>query len=140
VARVKGPTALMLTTMVLAGCGGGDHRTTVEATLQNSLNHLDPAMRGAFPVGAGPPRVKENSCTKIPAVRPGGAVLIRPAPRLPKHLAFWSCVVRFAHVPFHLRVALRDNGTIFWASLVPRHVLRPRTATVYEGGPKQPKP
>ena len=138
VATLKGPAALALTAMVLAGCGGDDHRGTVEDTLQDSLNHLDPAMRGAFPVGAGPPRVEPNSCKRIPAVLPRGAVLIRPAPRIPKHLAFWSCVVRFAHIPFHLRVALKDNGEIFWAELMPRHVLRPGTATTYQGGPKGP--
>jgi hypothetical protein len=65
-------------------------------------------------VGAGPPRVKGNSCKKIgkPARLPG---FVRPA-----HLAFWSCVVRFAHPPFHVRVALKDNGQIAWAMLVPR--------------------
>lgn len=65
-------------------------------------------------VGAGPPRVKGNSCKKIgkPARLPG---FVRSA-----HLAFWSCVVRFAHPPFHVRVALKDNGQIAWAMLVPR--------------------
>ena len=74
-------------------------------------------------VGPGPPRVRGNSCKKIgkPARLPG---FVRPA-----HLAFWSCVVRFAHPPFHVRVALKDNGQIAWAMLVPRQSLRPGTAT-----------
>jgi hypothetical protein len=138
--------ALALIAVLLVGCGGGDHRATVEDTVQNSLNNLDPTLRIAFPVGAGPPRVKENSCKKT-APPPGRPILParlprgfpRP-PRPPKHLAYWSCVVSFAHTPFHLRVALKDNGKIFSAVLMPRQVLRPGTATVYEGGPKQPKP
>jgi hypothetical protein len=96
----------------------------VMAILQQHLNT----------VGAGPPRLKGNSCKKIgkPARLPG---FVRPA-----HLAFWSCVFRFAHPPLHVRVALKDNGQIAWAMLVPRQSLRPGTATTYEGGPKQPKP
>jgi hypothetical protein len=130
-------------TMLSAGCGGGGHHTTVEETLQNALNHLSPQQRSAFPIGAGPPRVKKNSCKKIgkPLPPPKQPILGAPPPRAyPDHLAFWSCVVRFAHVPFHLRVALRADGKIAWAVLMPRQVLRPATATVYQGGPKQPKP
>jgi hypothetical protein len=68
-------------------------------------------------VGAGPPQLKGNSCKKIgkPARLPG---FIRPA-----HLTFWSCVVRFAHTPLHVRVALKDNGQIAWAMLAPRQSL-----------------
>jgi len=138
--------ALALAATLLTGCGGSDHRAKVEDTLQNSLNNLDPVVRMALPVGAGPPRVKENSCkrTAPPPGRPPPGRPILPArlpkgfvrpPRPPKHLAYWSCVVSFAHTPFHLRVALKDNGEIFLAMLVPRQVLRPGTATVYEGGP-----
>jgi hypothetical protein len=143
------PAALALTAMLLAACGGGHHGAQVEDTIQNSLNHLDPTLRAFFPVGAGPPRVKANSCKKItqPTPPPGRLTLPpRPSrefdrpPRPPKHLAWWSCVVRLAHTPFDLRVALEDNGTIFWAGLMSRQALRPGTATVYQGGPKQPKP
>jgi hypothetical protein len=149
---LKAPAALALIAVLLAGCGGGGDRAKVEDTIQNALNNLDPAQRTAFPIGAGPPRVKQDSCksTQKPPVRinlpaqihvhgprlPKGLVLPRP----PKHLAYWSCVVRFAHTPFHVRVALEDNGTIFWAMLLPRQVLRPGTATTYQGGPEQPKP
>lgn len=140
------PAALALTAILIVGCGE-DHRSTVEDTVQNSLNNLDPPQRAAFPIGAGPPRVKENSCRKIRApappagrlILPGGSLRSRP-PRPPEHLAFWSCVVRFAHVPFRLRVALEDNGKIFEAFLMPRQSLNPGTATTYEGGPKQSKP
>jgi hypothetical protein len=65
-------------------------------------------------VRAGPPRLKGNSCKKIgkPARLPG---FVRPA-----DLTFWTCVVRFAHTPLHVRVGLKDNGQIAWAMLVPR--------------------
>jgi hypothetical protein len=139
--------ALALAAMLLAGCGGGGHRPKIEDTLQNSLNNLDPVVRMALPVGAGPPRVKENSCKRTAPpprrpILPGRPILparlprgfVRPPPP-PKHLAYWSCVVSFAHIPFHLRVALEDNGKIYLAMLMPRQVLRPGTATVYEGGP-----
>jgi len=136
--------------LLFAGCaGGGTTPAKVEDTIQNSLNHLDPTLRAFFPVGAGPPRVKANSCKKIaqPTPPPGRLILPGhpsresvPPPRPPKHLAWWSCVVRLAHTPFPLRVALEDNGKIYWAELLPRQVLRPGTATVYQGGPKQPQP
>jgi hypothetical protein len=128
--------ALALTVAVLGGCGGGggDHSAKVEDALRSYLNTLDPLQREAFPIGAGPPRVKENSCRKIGKSARLPGVLVRPA-RPSEHLAFWSCVVRFAHTPFHVRVALKDNGKIVWAMLMPRHVLRPGTATTYEGGP-----
>jgi hypothetical protein len=131
--------ALALTAMLLAGCGGGAGRPKVAATLQHYLNTLGPEQRSAFPVGAGPPRVKENSCKKIGRPAHLNTVFGRPA-RPHGHLAFWSCVVRFAHVPFQMRVALNDKRKVAWAMLVSRHVLRPRTATVYQGGPKQPSP
>ncbi|HEY5660652.1 MAG TPA: hypothetical protein VIR59_07685 [Gaiellaceae bacterium] len=46
----------------------------------------------------------------------------------------------FAHVPFRVLVAVNGADQIASVSLVPRHVLRPGTATVYQGGPKAPKP
>lgn len=57
-------------------------------------------------VGAGPPRVQGNSCKK------GGKPARLPRFVRPAHLVFWSCVVRFAHTPFHVRLALKDNGQI----------------------------
>jgi hypothetical protein len=126
-----------------AGCGGGggDDPAKVEANLRAYLGTLVPG-EGGFPVGAGPPRVKKNSCRKIPKRRvPKGGLVVGPqrlpGAQLPKE-ASWSCVVRFAHTPFHVLVALKANGEVASVTSLPRHALRP--ATVYQGGPKQPQP
>jgi hypothetical protein len=96
---------------------------------------------GDFPVGAGPPRVKKNSCKEIPKRDlPENGLVVAPQGRRPPHQASWSCVVRFAHTPFHVLVALKDNGDVAAAAPLPRKVLRPGTATVYQGGPKKPQP
>lgn len=136
------PIALALTAVLLAGCGGADDAAKVEASLRHYLNTLDP-LQSSFPVGAGPPLVKENGCKKVQRGRVGPARLpdglARPG-RPPEELVFWSCGVRFAKTPFQVLVALRDSGEVAWATLVPRLVLRPGTATVYQGGPEQPQP
>jgi hypothetical protein len=76
------PAALALTAMVLTACGGGgpDDGAKVEASLQHYLSTLDPDLStldpqqslgqtrpavGVFPIGAGPPRVRGNSCKMI---------------------------------------------------------------------------
>jgi hypothetical protein len=60
--------------------------------------------------------------------------------RPPEGLSGWSCVVMFARTSFHVLVAVKDDGEVLSAALVPRQVLNPPTATVYEGSPAQPKP
>src|SRR5262245_52294580 len=107
--------ALAVTAMLLAGCGGGgggDDPAEVEANLRHYLSTLDP-MQSGFPVGAGRPRVKENSCTRIPKDQVG-QVQHPPWPRRAP-AASWSCVVRFAHTPFRVLVALKDSGEVAWA-------------------------
>ena len=106
-------SASAVTALMLAGCGGGDDAAKVQGNLQHYLSTLDPRPSG-FPVGAA--RVKDNGCKKIPK---GQAV---PA-RRPR--ASWSCVVRFAHTPFHVLVALNDSGEVAWAKPLPRHALQP---------------
>jgi len=111
--------ASAVTLVLLAGCGGrGDNGAQVEANLRHYLNTLNPQPSG-FPVGAGPPRVKENSCKKVAKdhVGPGHG------PGRPR--ASWSCVVRFGHTPFHVLVALKAGGEVAWVMPLPRHVLRP---------------
>lgn len=124
---------LSLTVVLFAACGGsGDASAKVAANLQHYLNASAPRQLrpGGFPVGAGPPRVKENGCRRIP----------RAQARPRRSAQSWSCVVTFAHVPFRVLVAVNGADQIASVSLVPRHVLRPGTATVYQGGPKAPKP
>ena len=56
--------SVTLTVMPLAGCGGGgDDRAKVEANLQRFL--ATPEHAPGFPVGVGPPRVKDHSCSKV---------------------------------------------------------------------------
>ena len=142
------PAALALTAMVLTACGGGggaDDGAKVEASLQHYLSTLDPEQSlgpqtrpavGVFPVGAGPPRVRENSCKKIHTgkVRPARTGKVRPA-RLPEGLSGWSCVVTFGNGKSALpvAVAVKGSGEVYWAAPVSRQALPP--ATVYEGGP-----
>src|SRR5262249_28739290 len=97
----------------------GDNGAQVEANLRHYLNTLNPLPSG-LPVGAGPPRVKENGCKKVAKDQVGPA----HGPGRPR--ASWSCVVRFGHTPFHVLVALKAGGEVAWVMPLPRHVLRPR--------------
>ena len=121
--------ALALSAMLLAACGGGHDQAKVEASLQQYLSTLDP-LHSLFPVGAGPPRVRENGCKKIQKGRLSA--------RLPKGLAFWSCVVKFGKTALPVLVAMKGSGEVSWAAPTSRQVLPP--ATVYTGGPEQPRP
>ena len=121
--------ALALTAMLLTGCGGGDDRPRVEASLRHYLSTLDPQAclesrfceQGVFPLGAGAPQVRKNSCKKIRTGSDG--------------LSGWSCVVTFGHgkVAQLVSVAVKDSGKVYGAVPVSRQALPP--ATVYEGGP-----
>ena len=143
--------ALALAALLLAGCGGSVDRTKVEASLRHYLIHPHACINyrfcpeGAFPVGAGAPQVKENSCKKIhtgrallpegplPALLPEG----HPHPaRLPEGLSGWSCVITFppGKTALPVAVAVKDNGEVSWAAPTSRGKPLP-PATVYEGGP-----
>jgi hypothetical protein len=123
--------ALALTPM-LAGCGSGgsDDRAKVEASLQGYLSNLDPqaclgsrfCRQGAFPVGAGAPQVRENSCKKNHTG--------------PKGLSAWSCVITFppAKTAMPVEVGVKGSGVVTWAAPVTQVAPLP-PATVYEGGP-----
>ena len=125
--------ALALAAMMLTGCGGRDDRAKVEASLRHYLRTLDPeaclnsrfCQQGVFPLGAGVPQVKENSCKKIHT---------DPA-RLPEGLSGWSCDIAFppGKTALPVAVAVKDNGEVSWAAPMSRQALQP--ATVYEGGP-----
>ena len=84
---------LALTGLLLAGCGGGDDQARVEASLQHYLVSVVPE-ESPFPIGAGPPQVKENGCKDQHVKKK--EVLTRNAGILfPKAHAVWSCVVKF---------------------------------------------
>jgi hypothetical protein len=130
--------ALALAAMLLTGCGGSDDRAKVEASLQHYLSTPYPqgcldfrfCQEGVFPVGAGAPQVKENSCKKI---HTGAA---RLPERLPEGLSGWSCVITFppGKTALPVAVAAKDNGEVSWAAPTSRQKPLP-PATVYEGGP-----
>jgi hypothetical protein len=137
-----------LIAMVFTACGGGgaDDGAKVEVSLQRYLNTLDPQQSlgqtrpasglfpvAAFPIGAGPPRVRENGCKKIHTgkVRPPRAGEVLPA--LLDALSGWSCVVRFGRTALPVAVAVKGSDEVYWAAPVSRQALP--AATVYEGGP-----
>ena len=122
---------LALVAVLLTACGGsgGVDGARVEAGLRHYLSTLDPnacldsrfCNQGVFPVGAGVPHVRENSCKKHS--RPGG-------------LTAWSCVVTFAHGKSALPVSVgvKRGGEVYMA--IPMSQAAPLPpATTYEGGP-----
>jgi hypothetical protein len=132
--------ALALAAMLLTGCGGGgaDDGAKVEASLKHYLSTPYPpqSLGPVFPIGAGRPRVRENSCKKTGNLA-GSRFWANPLPglpaRLPEGLSDWSCVVSFGKTVMPVRVAVKDSGEVFFATPVSRQALPP--ATVYEGGP-----
>ena len=128
--------AALALTAVLAACGGGgsDDRAKVEASLRDYLSTLDPraclesrfCRGGLFPLGAGVPQVKENSCKNLHT---------GPA-RLAEGFAGWSCEITFppGKTALPVAVAAKDNGEVSWAAPTSRQKPLP-PATVYEGGP-----
>jgi hypothetical protein len=120
--------ALALTAVLLTACGAGDDRAKVETSLQHYLSTLDPeaclntrfCQQGLFPLGAGVPQVRQNSCEKI-HTRPEG-------------LSGWSCVITFPPGKTALPVTVAvKGGKVYAAAPMSRQALPP--ATVYEGGP-----
>jgi hypothetical protein len=136
---LRGPAALALIAMLLTACGGGgDDPAKAESSLRQYISTVTPGA-APFPVGAGPPRVRENSCKKLPKLR------LPPGARIPKGTAFWSCVVTVGrHLTVGVLVAITSSGEVFALGQTPRRGTEtpPRLppATVYQGGPKQPKP
>ena len=137
--------ALALTAMLLTGCGGSDPRTKVEASLRHYLStpYPQPCLnspafcpQSQFPLGAGPPRVRENSCKKTDTGRSGFPSAARPdsPPALPEGLTFWSCVVTFGKAAVPVTVLVKRSGEVYLANLMSQ-AAPPRPATVYEGGP-----
>jgi len=135
VEALKAPAPLALTAVLLAACGGGgDERAKVEASLRQYVSTVIPEESG-FPLGAGAPQVRKNSCKSHPRMEPppDRTSRVRGA-RIPEGLTFWSCVATFAKTPFDVAVAVKRSGEIYLASPVSQAPPPPR-ATVYEGGP-----
>ena len=149
--------------VLFVGCGGGGvDGAKVESSLRQYLSTLDP-FSSSFPTGSGPPRVKENSCRKMPKPQAplvrqekgtkAHAPIVRP-PKLTKAQARfvrllerssgWSCVVTFRGTySLPVVVLVNPTGEVLDAQPAPRGSPRPPVlppATTYEGGPKQPKP
>jgi hypothetical protein len=120
--RLRRPYRVALTALAvavpLAGCGGGgggDDRATVEANLRDYLatgTHSAP-----FPIGAGPPRVKENGCKDLhrkfnprELLRPGWTKFKKG-----EKFAAWVCVVRFKKLALPVAVAVKDSTEVVWA-------------------------
>ena len=124
---------LALIGVLLTGCGGRDDRTKVEANLGHYLSTSHPEQT-LFPLGAGHPRVRVNSCKKGPKLR-------LPFKRPPKGLAFWECVVVFGKsLTVPTIVVLKSSGEIYWVTTgMSREgsatTPPPPPPTVYEGGP-----
>ena len=125
--RLKSPfrvaLAVLAVAVPLAGCGGGgggaNDRATIEAGLQHFFSTFNPE-DSIFPTGAGPPRVKDNSCEdlhqKFPLLPPGtklppGSTKLKNA----KKVALWECSVRFTNFTLPVRVALNDSSEVVWA-------------------------
>lgn len=133
--------SVTLAVVLLAGCGGGggDDRAKVEANLQRFL--ATPEHSPGFPVGGGPPRVKDHSCFKVEGshavlsvitgkdVPPGMKVVLPPGRKvmLPpgwRTLATdisatnWDCLVKIGTtVAIHVVVTVEDeNDDVLMAS------------------------
>jgi hypothetical protein len=97
---------LVLTAVLLAGCGGGtsDAQAKVEASLRHYLVRLGPE-DGGFPIGAGSPRVRGEGCFKLK-----GAAWPFYGPRPPG--ALWQCVVEFETFAMPVTVAVDDSTEV----------------------------
>jgi hypothetical protein len=128
-----------LVTVLFTGCGsGGVDGAKVETSLRQYISTLTPG--GPFPVGAGPPRVKHDGCkdghvtTKKGHVYHFGDTIVQ----FPAGLKLWSCIVTFrSSLTVPVGVVLKGSKVV---AVTPKASPDTRPTTVYEGGPKQPKP
>ena len=115
---------LALTAALLAGCGGGgDDQGKVEADLQHYLVNLAPG-DNPFSVGAGTPRVRDNSC-KDRHVKVEERHLFRSrifSFRMGIPVALWTCVVKVGTVAMPVNVVVDDRNKVVIA--VPGELLR----------------
>ena len=107
---------LVLVAVLLAGCGSGSASAKVEAGLRHYIARLTPE-QGPFPVGAGPPRVRNNSCEdRHVEVKKGQGFFSRTAGvYLPQGTALWSCVVDLKSLALPVVVGVKGGTTVVWA-------------------------
>ena len=139
---LKAPAALALTAVLLTACGGADDRTKVEASLRHYISTLVPE-DGAFPIGGGPPRVKNNGCKDGHVTIKRGQVhsFHNATVIFPEALALWSCVVIVRNsLTLLVDVAVKGSEVVaVWPGASPDAPRQP-PPTVYQGGPEQPRP
>ena len=130
--------ALALVAMLLTGCGGSDDRTKVEASLRHYISSTLVPEGGPFPIGVGPPRVKNNGCKGGHVTTKRGQVhsFHSATVRLPEGLALWSCVVTFRNsLTLPVDVAVKGSEVVGVFPEASPDGPRQAPATVYEGGP-----
>jgi hypothetical protein len=131
VRRVTVAATLALTAVLLAGCGGGgDDQAKVEASLRRYLVGLPPD-QNPFPMGAGAPRVQDNSCVKR------GTPPIRSRTWMPLPGTYWQCVVKFGTRPMLATIVVDNSTEVVAAGPKP---LPPRPTTTYSNTPPEAKP
>jgi hypothetical protein len=111
VRRITVAATLALTAVLLAGGGGGGNdRAKVEANLQHYLVSLPPD-QNPFPMGAGTPRVKDNSC-KDRHIRVATGHTMRSRTiyfRIGIGVALWTCVVKIGTAATPVNVLVDDR-------------------------------
>jgi hypothetical protein len=129
---------LALTGVLLAGCGSGNDRSTIEDSLQDYLGAMNPE-HSSFPVAAGVvPRVRHGAC-KDGHVRVQKGKLLSDAAgawraRFPEEVALWSCVVTFGSIAQQTTVAVTDSTKVVWAVALPLDAFPvSETARMYAG-------
>lgn len=111
---VRSVFAAAVAAVLFVGCaGGGDNRAKVEASLRDYIASSVPEQT-PFPVGAGPPRVKDNSCRdRHVKFEQGQALESRTAGViLPEGAAIWSCVVTFKHLVLPVVVTVKGGSEV----------------------------
>jgi hypothetical protein len=127
---------LALVTLLSAGCGSADSSAKVEASLRQYISGLPP-QEGAFPIDAGPPRVRKNGCKDRHVTTKSGRAyhFHSAAAYLPAGLALWSCVVTFRHtLTLPVAVAVKDSKVVAVFPGASGNAPRQSPPTVYEGG------
>jgi hypothetical protein len=128
--------ALALIALLLAGCGGADNGAKVEASLRHYISGLQPE-EGAFPIGVGPPRVRDNGCKDRHATTKSGQVHSFHSAYvvLPEGLTLWSCVVTFRNsLTLPVDVAVKGSEVVAVFPGASSGAARQSPPTVYQGG------